>query len=56
MEYIDSGAQARATERPADALRIFAEREIEHDLEYGDGKAEFDDELTAPIDDGGEPV
>lgn len=56
MEYIDSGVQARATERPADAQRIFAEREIEHDLEFGDGRAEHDEELTAPIDDGGEPV
>ncbi len=56
METIDSGMQARQTVRPADAQRIFAEREVEHDLEYGDGTREFDEELTAPIDDDGDVI
>ncbi len=56
METIDSGAQARETVRPADAQRLFAERELEHDRQHGDGKAEYDEELTAPIDDDGDII
>ena len=34
LEVIDNGFQARAVVRPADAQRIFKEREIAHDAEY----------------------
>lgn len=54
MEYIDSGIMARAVERPADAQRLFKEREIEHDQEYGDGR--IDEALTEPLDEDGEPI
>lgn len=54
VERIDSGLQYRATERPADAQRIFKEREIAHDQEYGDGR--ISDEDLVPIDDDGDPV
>lgn len=54
MERIDSGAQARVTERPADAQRLFAEREINHDLEYGDGRVA--DEDLEPIDEDGDLI
>lgn len=54
MERIDSGLTYKAVERPADAPRIFKEREIAHDLEYGDGR--IPDEDLVPIDDGGDPV
>ena len=54
METIDSGLQYKAVERPADAQRIFKERELEHDREYGDGR--IDDDLVAPLDEDGEPI
>lgn len=47
-ETLDNGLQARATVRPADAERIFKERAMQHDLEYGE--PEIADEDFEPFD------
>jgi hypothetical protein len=54
MEVLDNGIQARATVRPADAQRIFKEREIAHDAEYGEPRPDEAD--MEPIDDSGDLV
>lgn len=53
MEIIDNGFQARAVVRPADAQRLFKEREIAHDLEYN---PLIDEEDIEPIDSDGDLV
>jgi hypothetical protein len=50
-ETIDNGVQARATVRPADAERIFKEREIENDLKQ---EAQPDEDDMEKIDDQGQ--
>lgn len=51
-EVLDNGLQARATVRPADAQRIFKEREVAMDEKY----AEHIDDADLELDDPGKPV